>query len=541
MAKFSFMLNILSAKEMREVDLLTTSKYGIPSILLMENAATSVVRAIEENLKDLVRKKILVLCGKGNNGGDGAASARLLWAKGAIVKVLLFGKVEETKGDARVNFEILSKLSGLKNGKFANKIEFHEAATLNELDEFDVIIDALFGTGLSRPVEGSLKELISVLFEAKASGRLKDRLIVSVDLPSGLDADNHCLIGDCVKADLTVTFTAPKIANVFPPASNYVGKLYIADIGSPSELVSSVGSRFFLTEREDVKIWLEKTAVRPDSYKKKRGRVLIIAGSDDFLGAAALAANSCFMAGAGMVWLAVPENIRQAIAPKLENEIIIRAFESIEKSIENSTFWEDFDCVAIGCGLQSSERMKEFLLKLIENRRKPIVLDAEALNLLSPFQIEADRNLPLILTPHIGEFRRLVGRELVESERIEVAKEFAERHKVILVLKGQRNLIASPDGIVVINPTGTAGISRAGAGDTLTGIISSFLAQTYAVEDPNFENTLEAVVSALYVSGLAAEIAAKEFSERLMTPYQAVKCLGVAIEKCSLSHLRDEI
>ncbi len=530
------MLKVLSAEEMREVDVLTTSEYSIPSLLLMENAAASVVRAIEENLKTLKGKKILVLCGKGNNGGDGATCARLLWMKGASVKAFLFGEIEQTKGDARINFEILSKLSGLTNENFGNTIEFRDSATINEipLDECDVIIDALFGTGLSRPVQGTLKDLISFLFESKISGKLENKLLVSVDLPSGLDADKHYPIGDCIKADLTITFTAPKLANVFPPASNYGGKLYVANIGSPSRLIQSAKSKIFITEKKDVRNWLEKTKVRSDSYKKKRGRCLIIAGSDDFSGAAVLAANSCFIAGAGMVWLAVPESIKQIAASKVQDEIIVKTLEKLKtQEFKPAISWEEFDCVAIGCGLESSEKTKKFLIELIKNRKTPIVLDAEALNLLSPFQICGDEKLPLILTPHIGEFRRLLGKDSKDGEtkRIETAREFAENHKVLLVLKGERNLVACPNGVVAINPTGTAGVSRAGAGDTLTGIIAGFLAQTYAVESPSLENTFEAVTSALYVAGLAAEIAAQQFSERLMTPFQAVKSLKSAIDR----------
>ncbi|GIU81207.1 MAG: NAD(P)H-hydrate dehydratase [Acidobacteria bacterium] len=527
------MLKVLSAAEMYNVDKLTTSEYGIPSLLLMENAATSVVRAIEENLDTLENKKILILCGKGNNGGDGATCARLLWMKGASVKAFLFGKIEETKGDARVNFEILAKLSGLKNDDFGNTIEFHDSAVLSKIffDEPDVIVDALFGTGLSRPVEGDLKNLVSFLLESKTSGTLKNKLIVSVDLPSGLDADKHYPIGDCVKADLTVTFTAPKLANVFPPACNYGGRLYVANIGSPSQLIQSAQSQIFLTEKRDVKKWLEKTQVRPNSYKKSRGRCLIVAGSDDFPGAAALAANSCFMAGAGMVWLAVPKSTKETIASKVRDEVIIRTLEEVS-GFKPAVTWEELDCVAIGCGLKNDEKTKNLLIELVENRKTPVVLDAEALNLLSPFEIQGNETLPLILTPHIGEFRRLVGKNLQENERIEAAANFAEKHKVILVLKGQRNLIARPDGVVAINPTGNAGISRAGAGDTLTGIIASFVAQTCAVvESPSLEDMFEAVASALYVAGLAAEIAAQKFSDRLMTPYQAVKCLKQAIDQ----------
>jgi NAD(P)H-hydrate epimerase len=516
------MQKVVTAEEMREIDRLTTEKYGIPSIILMENAAHATARIILEKFNGSVKgKSVLVLCGKGNNGGDGAALARILWTLGADVDVYLLGKVEETKGDARTNFEIIKKISEREVSSFPNLVIY-------EFETFDwklaskewnreITIDSIFGTGLTREVDKELQDFIKV-----ANGNKHNRrLTISIDIPSGLNADSNTQIGTNFNSDLTVTFTAPKLANVFPSASNFNGELHIVNIGSPQELIDDSPSKLFVTEKEDVEDWLWSTEVKKDSYKKTRGIALIIAGSEKFSGAAVLASNACFASGCGMVSVAVPKEILSIVASKTSDEIIVKSTKDIEF---------DVDVVGIGCGLSSDERTRKFVRETVENRKVPMVLDAEALNSLSPFDLQGNDEFPLILTPHVGEFRRLLGREIVEDKIAEVL-EFAQKHNVILVLKGERSLIAKPDGTVVINPTGKAGISRAGAGDTLTGIITGFLAQTFARHETNLENAFNAVVSAVYVAGLAGDIAAEKFSERLMTATDVRDCLQIAIEK----------
>ena len=264
----------------------------------------------------------------------------------------------------------------------------------------------------------------------------------------------------------------------------------MANIGSPQELIDNSPSQSFLAEKEDALRWLEKTKVQTGSYKKTRGTCLIIVGSDDFSGAAVLAANACFAAGAGMVSLIVPNSIKSIVASKTSDEIIVKTLENINIADEK------VDVIALGCGLANDEITHEFVRETVENRNAPMVLDAEALNALAEFDLNGSDEFPLILTPHVGEFKRLLGREIGEN-KIEEVRAFAEKHNIILVLKGERSLISAPNGTVVINPTGNAGVSRAGAGDTLTGIITSFLAQTFAKQKPNLENAFETVVAAL--------------------------------------------
>jgi NAD(P)H-hydrate epimerase len=542
------MQKVVTAEEMREIDRLTTEQYGIPSILLMENAAHAAARVITEKLGGSVAgKSILILCGKGNNGGDGAALARILWTFGAEVFVYLFGKVDETKDDARLNFEILRNITESKRLN-ANCLFLAEVETAQSLSQIlmmaksHILVDAFFGTGLSNPIKNELEFLFRFISSPKNYS--KREMLFSLDLPSGLSADSEKPVGLNIKADLTVTFTAPKLANVFPPASNFNGELVIANIGSPQELIDNSPSQTFVAEKQDAKNWLNKTKVKSDSYKKTRGTALIIAGSKNYTGAATLAANASFSAGAGMVSVGVPNSIREIVAAKLSDEIIIKSFaetkngafaKSAAKDVLESS--EKMNVVALGCGLTSDDRStKSFVREVVENRKTPIVIDADGLNAVAPFDLQGSNELPIILTPHIGEFERLLGKTVIK-DRIAAAREFSQKHHVILLLKGERSLTASPNGEVVINPTGNAGISRAGSGDTLTGIVASFLAQTFAIEKPdtsggktNLDAAFYAVIAALYISGLAGDIAAQKFGQRLMTTTDIRECLSEAIK-----------
>ncbi|MGI9036389.1 MAG: NAD(P)H-hydrate dehydratase, partial [Pyrinomonadaceae bacterium] len=260
---------------------------------------------------------------------------------------------------------------------------------------------------------------------------------------------------------------------------------------------------------------------------------LIIAGSKSYSGAAVLAANASFATGAGMVTVAVPDSIKMIVASKTSDEIIVRTLEETDVSSEK------VDVVAVGCGLSNDAETRKFIRETVENRQTPMVLDAEALNALSPFDLKGSDKLPLILTPHIGEMKRLLGSDEEITDRVKTAREFSQKQNVILVLKGEKSLIAAPDGNVYINPTGNAGVSRAGAGDTLTGIITGFLAQTFAIKEKydaedkesNMEKALMAVISALYAAGLAGDIAAVKFGQRFMTATNIKDCLVEAVVK----------
>jgi NAD(P)H-hydrate epimerase len=533
------MQKVLTAEEMREVDRLTTEKYGIPSILLMENAAHAAARIITEKLGGSVKdKKFLILCGKGNNGGDGAALARILWIQGAEVHVYLFGKLEETKGDAKINFQSFDRIANLKESEFyptfwaeTDSNNFDELTSDIEINNsFDVLVDAFFGTGLVRPLEKGFANQLNIIFTF-LSYKEKLPYKVSLDLPSGLNADMAESIGENMQADLTVTFTAPKLANVFPPASNFNGELYVANLGSPQELIDNSPSQLYLAEKQDAQNWLYKTQFTSDSYKNRRGHALLIAGSRRFTGAAVLCADACLRTGVGLVTLATPKSAQSAISARVLPEVMTVGVSETEKGAIAETAWAELKdlvqkshVVAIGSGLSSEdETTRKFVREAVEHRKTPVLLDADGLNALSPFDLQGSERFPLILTPHKGEMRRLLGLKDQDDlgDLVALVREFAQKHQVILVLKGERALIAEPGGKVVINPTGNSGLGKGGNGDTLAGIITGFLTQAVSLKVDIFET----VVAAVYIAGLAGDLAAEKFGKRAMSASDVRECL----------------
>jgi ADP-dependent NAD(P)H-hydrate dehydratase / NAD(P)H-hydrate epimerase len=548
------MQRVITAAGMREIDRLTTERFATPSLLLMESAAAAAAKAIAARLPDgLPGKRVRILCGRGNNGGDGAALARALWLAGARVDVLLFGRVEETKGDARTNFEMAHRLSSFEAGSHTQPppLSFTECEEIADWEEiaahsYDIIVDALFGTGLSRALEGMHRQVvqhIALLRSARERAHGCHPLIVSLDIPSGLDADSAALIGEVVQADLTVTFTAPKTANVLPPASHYNGELVVANIGSPPALLEAAETQLFLTEAGDAREWLVKTRYAPDSYKNTHGHALLIAGSRDMTGASVLCGKAAMRAGAGLVTIATSATAQATVAARSLPEIMTAV---LPETTSGAVSFEAFEQVlklaakasvmAIGPGLSSEdESTRRFVREVIERRTMPLVIDADGLNALAPWpeSLRGSRALPLVLTPHPGEMRRLMGTDAQEAlaDRVRAARDFATAHELILVLKGTRSLIAAPDGRVFINSTGNAGLGTAGAGDTLTGIIAGFLAQAYATLKDEAD-ALAATIAAVYVGGLAGDITVEKRGMRTLVASDISESLGAAI--CAL-------
>lgn len=562
------MQKVLTAQEMREVDRQTVEKYGIPFLLLMENAAHAAANVIREKLGGSVKdKRFLILCGKGNNGGDGAALARVLHSQGARVFTTLLGKFDETKGEAKINYEILRRQSEhelVRVGAASqwSPFDFDEFETFKKWEyilkyyrfanKTDCIIDAIFGTGLSRPLEGVAADVVKKFANWKESnGKLP--LYVSLDLPSGLNADSGNVIGATFSANLTVTFTAPKAANVLSPAARFNGELVVADIGSPAHLTYDFPSQLFVAEKSDAQNWLRETEFTVDSYKKTRGHALVVAGSKNMSGAAILCANAAMKSGVGLVTVATPKAAQTAVASRVLPEVMVAAqMETSGGAIADSALdavlklSEKTNVAVLGCGLSSGEEAtRNFVRKFVENRKTAIVIDADGLNALAPFDLIGDDEKPLILTPHIGEMRRLIGADDQTdlSDTVKLARDFAQKHRVILVLKGERSLTAAPDGRVVVNPTGNSGLGKAGNGDTLAGIIGGFVAQTLAapknwsfytpaeVAPWQLNTAFEATVAALYIAGLAGDIARRKIGRRTMTASDVRDCLGDAFRE----------
>jgi ADP-dependent NAD(P)H-hydrate dehydratase / NAD(P)H-hydrate epimerase len=523
-------MKILTSAQMREVDRLTTERFHIPGIVLMEQAAARTLEAIEKKLGELAGLHALILCGRGNNGGDGAAIARQLFVRGCRITLLLLGRVDDARGDARTNFEIARSFAATAGSGF----RFVEIESANHLEqEFttvapDFFIDAMFGTGLTRAAGGLFEDAIRRLGE-----RSDDRPVISVDIPSGISSDSAELIGPAVRAHLTVTFTAPKIGNVFPPACDYGGELIVGQIGSPDELIAVSGSRLTLVEREMIERALSASRRSSRANKSDAGKVLIIAGSRGKTGAACLAGEGAMRAGAGLVTIAAPRSSQTVIAVQAIAECMTEPLEETEAGTISRDAWEraielaaERDVLAIGPGLGSSdESTRTFVRAVAINRERPVVIDADGLNSLAPWaeNLRGSADLPIILTPHPGEMARLVAIPTAEvlANRIEVAREFATSHSVIVVLKGSRTLVAAPDGEVYVNPTGNPGLATGGTGDVLTGMIAGLLAQKR--DDP-----LAATISAVYLHGLAGDIAAARVGTRAMIASDVSAHLGDA-------------
>jgi NAD(P)H-hydrate epimerase len=524
---------------MREIDRLTVENYHTTSLLLMESASAACLEAIRTRFNgELAGKRALVLCGKGNNGGDGAALARGLCRASVQCDVVLFGKFAETTGDAHTNYESVRRLASFEAGspEAPAPLTFIECENVSSWEQiakprrtYDVIVDALFGTGLTRPLEGVFLKVIQhleMLKQARERAGGARPLLLSIDIPSGLNADKAEPIGPAVRADVTVTFTAPKPGNVLPPAGDFGGELIVADIGSPASLIAATKPWLFLVEAEDVQPWLVSTRYTPGSYKNTHGHVLIAAGSRGYSGAAALCGNAAMRSGAGLVTIATPSSAQPLVATRAMPEVMTTALAETDRgaaSDEGVAHFLDLaskaTVVAVGPGLTSDdERTRRFVRGIVERRSRPCVIDADGLNCLAPWPTElSGSETPLILTPHPGEMLRLMGTDdgSALADRPTAARDFAVAHKVILVLKGSRPLVAAPDGRVFINPTGNAGLGTAGSGDTLTGLISGFLAQAYGTlgkaADP-----LAATIAALYVGGLAGDLAARTLGMRTM-------------------------
>jgi hydroxyethylthiazole kinase-like uncharacterized protein yjeF len=544
---------VISAQQMRQIDRLTIENFDTPSLLLMEAAAEAVAQAITSYFSgDLAGKKVRILCGPGNNGGDGAGIGRALARVGMQTDVILFGRVDETKGDARTNFEIVRRLASFEAGSSdqPSPLTFLECTSVTDWEEiarprgtYDIIVDALFGTGLTRPLEGVYLQVIQHLEMIRAA---RDRssqarpLIVSVDLPSGLNADLADPIGAVVQSDLTVAFTAPKRANVLPPASDFNGELMIANIGSPSALLESPEAKLFLTQEADAREWLISTRYRPDSYKNAHGHVLVIAGSRGYTGAAALCGNAAMRSGAGLVTIATPASAQSSVVAAAMPEVMTTALAETDRGAVSDEAIDHVKrlaskatVVAIGPGLSAEdERTRKFVKSVVQNRTTPIVIDADGLNSLAPWptELRGSKAHPLVLTPHPGEMMRLIGisdkSEL--TDRVAAARDFAGKHQLILVLKGSRSLVAGPDGRVFINPTGNAGLGTAGAGDTLTGLIAGFSAQAFGTLKGEAD-VLSATIAALYIGGLAGDLAAREVGMRTMVASDIQAHFGAAV------------
>lgn len=507
-------MKVLTAAEMQHIDKLTTEKYGVPSLALMENAGRAVVRFLAERFQPLASQQIAILCGRGNNGGDGFVVARLFQEQGIKPRVVLFANPRNLRGDAAKNFERLEQISP---SEIVEGIEAWQRVKKSIADT-TLIIDALFGTGLSKPLEGFFAEIVRDVNSAFPGAR-----VVSIDLPSGVSADSGELIGESIRANATLTFTAPKLAHVFPPACERAGEWAVEQIGTPAEaLENDPDLKLNLTTPADVE-WIAQPR-KADANKGHFGHVLIFAGSVGKTGAAAMAAKAALRAGAGLVTVATAKSALPIVsslgmefmtAPLPESEegtVSIRGldFARLDNLVEGKSV------LALGPGLGTIPETVEFIRAVVDRYDLPLVLDADGLNAfagcMKTFRSSHRAKAPAVLTPHPGEMARLTGKTIkeIQADRVSAARDFAARHNVTLVLKGFRTIIASPDGQAWINPTGNPGMATGGTGDVLTGLLAGLWAQFR-------ERPAEKVAAAaVYLHGLAGDHAAREFGEAPM-------------------------
>ncbi len=491
-------MKVVSAAEMRELDRTTIEDYGIPGVVLMENAGFQVIQVIRELLPNIENKAVCVFSGKGNNGGDGFVVARHLYNLKANVKVFLLAEKEEISGDAKTNMSIWENM-GQKIEVLDQNFRFDDLHTA--LTGSDLIIDAIFGTGF-KGIPG--QPSAGVIEQINHSGKP----VVAVDIPSGLQADSGLIEGLCVKATCTVTFGLPKLGLVQEPGASHTGKLHVADISIPAYLYNNESLKRQLLTRDLVRGWLQPR--QPASNKGDYGRVLIVAGSRGMTGAACLAAMSAARAGAGLVTLAVPSGVQKLAASKLTEIMTVALPESSEQTIgsealdEVFTLAQLFDVVAIGPGITTHPETASFIKRILPMLKIPCVLDADGLNCLAGHtEVFKLTSAPIVLTPHPGEMGRLTGNTTAEIQqrRLEITEKAAKDWGVVLLLKGASTIVASPDSRAYINTTGNPGMATGGAGDVLTGIIAGLIAQGL--------NPFDAAGAGAYLHGLAGDLAVR--------------------------------
>ena len=513
-------MRVLNSLQMRDVDRRTINEIGVPSIVLMENAGRQVVQAMLSTINDLANKQIVILCGRGNNGGDGFVVARTLLQENISASVFLFGRPNDIQGDAKTNLNILTRLG----------IEVLEISDLRAWEKHrmrivrcDVIVDALCGTGLNEPIKGLLKTVVSDTNSAKAQ-------IISIDLPTGLSADSNTPIGDFIKATYTITLATPKLPLALFPSSNCVGNLVVVDIGIPTTTIKEVdGLRLDLLIPQTIKKIIPRRKF--DSHKGDFGRVLVVAGSVGKTGAACLAGSGALHSGAGLVTIATPVSCIEMVAKASKDYMTLPLEETEKGSLKKTTLNKILgflcDVIAIGPGLGTGDSQKDLVRSLVAQSDVPLVLDADALNAFVGNQkmLKGGNGKSLVITPHPGEMSRLlnIDTESVQQNRVEIAIDFARRANLFVVLKGSQTIVATPEGSAFINPTGNPGMATGGTGDVLAGMIAAWIGQLGDIES--------ACKVAVYLHGLAGDLAANSHGEVSLTASGIVSYLGRATQK----------
>lgn len=468
---------LVTAWQMSQMDKKTIEVFGIPGVVLMENAGRGATRILLSKFGEIQNKKIGIIAGCGNNGGDGFVIARYLANKGINVAVYLLSEISKIKGDAKSNLNLLSDIN-VPVIEIANQKSFlqYKTAMVNR----DIWVDAIFGTGLNAEVTGFFKTIIQFINNL-------NKAVLAVDIPSGLHPDTGQPLGISIKANVTATFAFAKTGHMTYPGTDYCGSIEIVDIGIPPYIAEESLPCVHLLTPEIISSYYKPR--NSNAHKGTTGHLLVIAGSRGKTGAAALTSKAAMRSGAGLVTLGVPESLNH-ILETLNTEIMtIPLPETKEGALSKSAFdllnaiMETKNCIAIGPGLGTYKQTISMIHKILCESKIPVVIDADALNSLEGnMDILRNMKAPAILTPHPKEMARLTGDtiETIQKNRIKKAKDLAEKYKVYIVLKGSRTVIAHPNGEVFINPTGNPLMASGGMGDVLTGMIAGFLTQGYS-------------------------------------------------------------
>jgi NAD(P)H-hydrate epimerase len=498
-------MKILNAEQMRNIDRRTTERFGVPSIVLMENAAAAVVDAIFERYAESGR--VAILCGTGANGGDGFAVARHLESRGVVPVLIVVGERGAIRGDARVNLDICERL-GIPIYDVREEDDVETA--LAHAADADLLVDAIFGTGLNRAPQGIQADVIRGLAELRIP-------VLAIDLPSGANASSHEPFDPCVQAEVTVTFAAPKLCHVFEPAALYCGEVIVADITIPEIAIDDESVTLALITPRDVQPFVEQRIAA--SHKGTFGHVGVIAGSPGRSGAAVLSVRGAIRTGAGLV----------SVMTDGETAKLVHA-----GSVESMTysggdvryFLQAKTAALIGPGLRDDDDAYAQTRELVAAIDLPLVIDASGLNAFASHIDELNpRGLARVITPHPGELARLVGSDAaaINADRIGAAREAARLTRCVVVLKGHQTLVAEPDGHVYVNPTGNPGMASGGIGDVLSGIIAALLARG---ADP-----LDAARAAVYLHGLAGDIVAERLGDTGLAAMDVAEAVPLAIQR----------
>lgn len=516
---------VFTPEEMRVIDKITMKDFGIPGILLMENAGSNTYSVIQQRYHLNEETLVTVICGMGNNGGDGFVTARYLLNQAGEVKLFLLGNRDRVKGDARFHMELFEKAGG-------EIIEISET-NLHLLTSYvmlsDIIVDAIFGTGFKGKPEGIYEQVIDLINESKAN-------VVSIDIPSGVDGEKGLIKGSAVTADVTVSMGYPKTGHYLFPGSLLRGELEIADIGIPEHIAKSKANKEVITSA--LVRNLLPLRYGPEN-KGDFGRVLVVSGSRGYTGAASLTAESALASGAGLVYLAIPISLNPIMEQKLTEVITIPVAEKdgrITKDaltdIKNSGI--RFDVLAIGPGLGRTDDVKEAIVEILNWFDGPIVIDADAFVLFYGDGKRLKKESTPIVTPHPGELGRVlrVDPHEIDRDRLVVAPEFSKKASVITLLKGSPSIVALPNGKTYINQTGNPGLASGGTGDVLTGIIAGLLAQRLEPQD--------AALLGVFLHGLTGDLVAMSETQYTLTASKLIETLPLAYKLLQGIDLEDE-